>query len=150
MAELFSEYKLKDVTLKNRIAVSPMCQYSAVDGVANERHQVHYATLARGGSGLVVVEATGVSPEGRITPGCLGWMSTRRRFRWRLRSASAAARSAIGGQFRIAPIMFASWWRNWPLEVVGCVSAMKQGLAAMAFTGNSPRWATIVASWRPR
>lgn len=72
MTALFEPLKIKDITLRNRIAVPPMCQYSAEDGLTNEWHQAHYATLARGGAGLVVVEATGVSPEGRITPGCLG------------------------------------------------------------------------------
>jgi len=72
MPTLFDTFNLKDVTLRNRIAVSPMCQYMATDGVANDWHSVHLATLARGGAGLVVVEATGVSPEGRISPGCLG------------------------------------------------------------------------------
>jgi 2,4-dienoyl-CoA reductase-like NADH-dependent reductase (Old Yellow Enzyme family) len=72
MPSLFDPFALKSVTLRNRIAVSPMCQYSAEEGVANEWHRVHLAGLARGGSGLVIVEATGVSPEGRITPGCLG------------------------------------------------------------------------------
>ena len=56
------------VTLRNRIAVPPMCQYSAVDGLTNDWHQVHYASIARGGPGLLIVEATAVSPEGRITP----------------------------------------------------------------------------------
>jgi 2,4-dienoyl-CoA reductase-like NADH-dependent reductase (Old Yellow Enzyme family) len=72
MATLFDPFTLKSITLKNRIAVSPMCQYLADDGVINDWHHVHLASLARGGSGLVVVEATAVSPEGRITPGCLG------------------------------------------------------------------------------
>jgi 2,4-dienoyl-CoA reductase-like NADH-dependent reductase (Old Yellow Enzyme family) len=72
MSALFSAYKLKSVELRNRIAVPPMCQYSAVDGLANDWHLVHYAGLARGGAGLVIVEATGVSPEGRISPACLG------------------------------------------------------------------------------
>ena len=72
MSALFSEYSLKDVTLRNRIAVPPMCQYTATDGYTNDWHQVHYAALARGGAGLVIVEATGVSADGRITPGCLG------------------------------------------------------------------------------
>ncbi|MDU5783032.1 MAG: NADH:flavin oxidoreductase/NADH oxidase [Pantoea sp.] len=69
---LFSEFRLKDVTLRNRIAVPPMCQYSAEQGLINDWHRVHYAALARGGASLVIVEATAVSPEGRITPGCLG------------------------------------------------------------------------------
>ena len=72
MSALFEPFKLKDVTLRNRIAIPPMCQYNAVDGVINDWHHVHLASLARGGAGLVIVEATGVSPEGRITPGCTG------------------------------------------------------------------------------
>jgi 2,4-dienoyl-CoA reductase-like NADH-dependent reductase (Old Yellow Enzyme family) len=72
MSALFTPFELKDVTLRNRIAVAPMCQYSAEDGFTNDWHQAHYAELARGGAGLVIVEATAVSPEGRITPGCTG------------------------------------------------------------------------------
>jgi 2,4-dienoyl-CoA reductase-like NADH-dependent reductase (Old Yellow Enzyme family) len=72
MSALFQPYSLKDVTLRNRIAVPPMCQYSATDGVPNDWHLSHYASIARGGAGLVIVEATAVAPEGRITPGCTG------------------------------------------------------------------------------
>ena len=72
MSALFQPFTLKNTTLRNRIAVPPMCQYMAIDGVANDWHRVHYPALARGGAGLVIVEATAVSPEGRITPGCLG------------------------------------------------------------------------------
>lgn len=72
MSALFQPFKLKDVTLRNRIAIPPMCQYMAVDGKVNDWHLSHYASMARGGAGLVIVEATGVSPEGRITPGCTG------------------------------------------------------------------------------
>lgn len=72
MASLFTPYTLKDVTLRNRIVASPMCQYQARDGLLNEWHQTHYETLAKGGVGLVVVEATAVSPRGRITPGDAG------------------------------------------------------------------------------
>lgn len=72
MASLFEPFVLKDITLKNRIAVSPMCQYSADDGVINDWHHAHLAGLARGGAGLVIAEATAVSAEGRITPGCAG------------------------------------------------------------------------------
>ncbi len=72
MSALFQPFTLKDITLRNRIAVPPMCQYSAIDGWVNDWHQVHLAGLARGGAGLVVVEATAVAPEGRITPGCTG------------------------------------------------------------------------------
>ena len=72
MAALFQPFTLKDVTLRNRIAVPPMCQYSATDGLVNEWHVANYTGMARGGAGLVIVEATAVSPEGRITPGCTG------------------------------------------------------------------------------
>ena len=72
MSTLFQPYTLKGITLRNRIAVPPMCQYMAVDGQANDWHLSHYAGMARGGAGLVIVEATAVAPEGRITPGCTG------------------------------------------------------------------------------
>src|SRR3546814_12301605 len=72
MSALFQPFTLKDLTLRNRIAVPPMCQYSATDGRVNEWHHTHYAGMARGGAGLVIVEATAVSPEGRITPDCAG------------------------------------------------------------------------------
>lgn len=72
MSKLFTPFSLKDITLRNRIAIPPMCQYSATDGVPNDWHLAHYTQLARGGSGLVIVEATAVSPDGRITPNCLG------------------------------------------------------------------------------
>ncbi|KAB8045818.1 NADH:flavin oxidoreductase/NADH oxidase [Janthinobacterium rivuli] len=72
MSALFQPYTLKGITLRNRIAVPPMCQYMAVDGQVNDWHLSHYAGMARGGAGLVIVEATAVAPEGRITPGCTG------------------------------------------------------------------------------
>ncbi len=72
MPGLFDPLALKGVTLRNRIAVPPMCQYMADEGRATDWHRVHYGSLARGGAGLVVVEATAVSPEGRITWADLG------------------------------------------------------------------------------
>lgn len=72
---LFSPLTIRSVTLRNRIGVSPMCQYSANDGLANDWHFVHLGSRAVGGAGLVIVEAMGVAPEGRITPGCLGLWS---------------------------------------------------------------------------
>lgn len=72
MAVLFSPYQLKDVRLRNRIAVAPMCQYSAVDGTPTDWHLVHLGSRAVGGAGLVIVEATAVSPEGRISAGDTG------------------------------------------------------------------------------
>lgn len=75
LPKLFSEFTLKSVTLRNRIAVPPMCQYQSADGYVNDWHYTHYSTLGRGGAGLVIVEATAVSPDGRITPGCTGLWS---------------------------------------------------------------------------
>ncbi len=81
MASLFDSFTLKDITLKNRIAVSPMCQYSAENGIINDWHLAHLAGLARGGAGLVIVEATAVSPEGRIRPVAPAFGPTPRRAR---------------------------------------------------------------------
>ena len=72
MTALFSSLKVKDVTFRNRIGVAPMCQYSSVDGVATDWHMVHLGSKAVGGAALIIAEATGVSPEGRITPSCAG------------------------------------------------------------------------------
>jgi 2,4-dienoyl-CoA reductase-like NADH-dependent reductase (Old Yellow Enzyme family) len=71
-AHLFQPLTIKSITLRNRIGVSPMCQYSSVDGVATDWHLVHLGSRAVGGAGLVMAEATAVSPEGRITPGDAG------------------------------------------------------------------------------
>ncbi|HSI71001.1 MAG TPA: NADPH dehydrogenase NamA [Gillisia sp.] len=72
MSKLCSPIKIKEVTLKNRITVSPMCQYSSADGFSNNWHLVHLGTRATGGAGLIITEAAAVSPEGRITPDDLG------------------------------------------------------------------------------
>lgn len=69
---LFSPFQIKSITLKNRIAVSPMCQYSSIDGYASDWHLVHLGSRAVGGAALVFTEATAVTPEGRITPYDLG------------------------------------------------------------------------------
>ena len=72
MSRLLSPLKIKDVEFRNRIFLSPMCQYSAQDGLPNDWHFVHLGSRAVGGAGLIIAEATAVSPEGRITPGDLG------------------------------------------------------------------------------
>lgn len=72
MSKLFTPLTIKSVTLKNRIVISPMCQYSARDGFANDWHLVHLGSRAVGGAGLIIQEATAVSPEGRITADDLG------------------------------------------------------------------------------
>lgn len=75
MAHLFEPFSLKSVTLHNRIGISPMCMYSAADGMMNDWHLVHLGARAAGGAGLLICEATAVSPEGRITPGDAGLWS---------------------------------------------------------------------------
>ena len=74
-ALLFEPLALRGAALRNRIVISPMCQYSARDGVANDWHTVQYGRFAVGGAGLVFLEATAVLPEGRITHGDLGLWS---------------------------------------------------------------------------
>ncbi|HZR18786.1 MAG TPA: NADH:flavin oxidoreductase/NADH oxidase [Verrucomicrobiae bacterium] len=71
-AHLFQPFTIKSITLRNRIGVSPMCEYSSEDGVATDWHLVHLGSRAVGGAGLVVAEATAVSPEGRISPADAG------------------------------------------------------------------------------
>ncbi|WP_369719807.1 NADH:flavin oxidoreductase/NADH oxidase [Bradyrhizobium sp. LLZ17] len=75
MSALFSPIKLRGLTLKNRVVVSPMCQYSADDGVANDWHFTHINNLALSGAAMFCIEATHVEAIGRITPGCLGLYS---------------------------------------------------------------------------
>ena len=72
MSKLFSHIQIKNLQLKNRIVVSPMCQYSAEDGFANDFHLVHLGSRAIGGAALIIQEASAVSPEGRISAGDLG------------------------------------------------------------------------------
>ncbi|QEC67845.1 NADH:flavin oxidoreductase/NADH oxidase [Panacibacter ginsenosidivorans] len=69
---LFDPFTIRSITLKNRLTVSPMCQYSSIDGFANDWHLVHLGSRAVGGAGLIIMEATAVSPEGRITPDDMG------------------------------------------------------------------------------
>src|SRR5438128_11971844 len=69
---LFEALELREVVLRNRIVVSPMCQYSSTDGYANDWHFVHLGSRAAGGAGLVLTEASAVLPEGRISPDDLG------------------------------------------------------------------------------
>lgn len=112
MSALFQPFQLKDVTLRNRIAVPPMCQYVAEDGVINDWHKVHLAGIARGGAGLVIAEATAVSPEGRITPGCAGL--------WNDRQAEA-----------FAPVVSA-------IKAAGAVPGIQIGHAGRKASANRP------------
>jgi len=80
---MFAPYRLREMALENRVVVSPMATYSAVDGVPNDFHLVHYGARAQGGAGLVFTEMTCVSAEGRITPGCAGMWAAEHVAGWR-------------------------------------------------------------------
>jgi 2,4-dienoyl-CoA reductase-like NADH-dependent reductase (Old Yellow Enzyme family) len=82
VSQLFTPITLRDVTVRNRVWVSPMCQYSAVDGVPNDWHLVHLGSFARGGAGLVFTEATSVTPEGRISPEDTGLWNDEQQRAW--------------------------------------------------------------------
>ncbi|WP_432991940.1 NADH:flavin oxidoreductase/NADH oxidase [Dactylosporangium sp. CA-233914] len=82
MSKLFTPITLRDVTVRNRVWVAPMCQYSAIDGLPNDWHLVHLGSFARGGAGVVIAEATAVSPEGRITPEDTGMWNDEQQAAW--------------------------------------------------------------------
>lgn len=82
MSQLFTPITLRDVTVRNRVWVAPMCQYSAVDGVPNDWHLVHLGSFARGGAGLVFTEATAVTPQGRISPEDTGLWNDEQQAAW--------------------------------------------------------------------
>src|ERR1700709_1345747 len=97
MSKLFSPLTIKGVTLKNRIVVSPMCQYSAQDGFANDWHLVHLGSRAVGGAGLIIQEATAVSAEGRITYGDAGIWKDDHIEKWRQITDFIKANGAVPG-----------------------------------------------------
>src|SRR5487761_301604 len=132
MAHLFEPLTIRGVTLRNRIAVSPMCQYSCAEGLANDWHFVHLGSRAVGGAAMVFCEATAVTPEGRISPEDLGI--------WSERHAEALARIVrfIHEQGSLAGIQLAhagrkaSTYRPW---------AARQGKIAESDGG----WSDVVA-----
>ena len=97
---IFTPFALRGMKLDNRIVVSPMCQYSATNGVPDDWHLVHLGSRAVGGAGLVISEMTDVSPEGRITPGCAGMWSDAQMEAWRriVRFAHTHTKSKMGIQ----------------------------------------------------
>jgi 2,4-dienoyl-CoA reductase-like NADH-dependent reductase (Old Yellow Enzyme family) len=98
-AQLLSPFTVRGLTLKNRIVVSPMCQYSAIDGVVTDWHLVHLGRFALGGAGLVFVEATGVEARGRISPGDVGlWNDDQARALARIAEFLKASGAAAGIQ----------------------------------------------------
>ena len=94
---LFDPYTLGDVVLRNRIAVSPMCEYSAIDGMPNDWHLVHLGSRAVGGAGLVFTEATAVSPEGRISLGDTGLWNDAQQAEWSRIAAFITGQGAVPG-----------------------------------------------------
>src|SRR5690606_11230038 len=80
---MFAPLKLREMEIANRVVVSPMCMYSAIDGEVNDFHLVHYGARAMGGAGLVFTEMTDVSADARITPGCAGMYRPEHRDGWK-------------------------------------------------------------------
>ncbi len=141
MALLFEPLIIRSVTLKNRIVVSPMCEYSSEDGFANDWHLVHLGSRAVGGAGLVITEATAVSPEGRITPDDLGiWKDEHIEFLKRITTFIAAHGAVPGIQLAHAgrKASHSSPWKgNRPLtaEEGGWITLAP---SAIAFKENDP------------
>lgn len=97
MTALFDPIALRGVTARNRLWVAPMCQYSAEDGLPNDWHLVHLGGLARGGAGVVIAEASGVTPQGRITPGDTGIWNDEQVAAWRRITDVIRAQGALSG-----------------------------------------------------
>lgn len=113
MSQLFQPLSLRQLKLPNRIAVSPMCQYSAKAGMANDWHLVHLGSRAVGGAGLVIVEATAVSPEGRISPDDLGIWSDEHVEPLRRITRFIEAQGSVAGVQLAHAGRKASTWRPW-------------------------------------
>ncbi len=111
MSFLFSPLTIRAVTFRNRLWVSPMCMYSAVDGVVQEWHHTHLAQFASGGAGLIVAEATAVLPEGRISPRDAGLWNDEQRDAWAPIVRAIHDRGAVAGiQLAHAGRKASTWW----------------------------------------
>ncbi len=111
MSHLFTPIALRGATFRNRLWVSPMCMYSAVDGVVNDWHHVHLAQFASGGAGLVIAEASAVVPEGRISPRDAGIWNDAQRDAWRgVVDAIHARGGAAAIQLAHAGRKASTWW----------------------------------------
>ncbi|MCA9284533.1 MAG: NADH:flavin oxidoreductase/NADH oxidase [Phycisphaerales bacterium] len=143
MTDLFTPLTIRGATLRNRIALSPMCQYSAVDGFANDWHLAHLGARAIGGAGLVLTEATGIDARGRITPNCLGIWKDEHIEPLRQVTDFVSARGAVPGIQLAHAGVKASRHRPWhptpnafvPLEEGGWVPV---GPSAERFGGDGP------------
>ncbi|WP_314646628.1 NADH:flavin oxidoreductase/NADH oxidase [uncultured Microbacterium sp.] len=111
MSILFSPLRIRSVEFRNRLWVSPMCMYSAVDGVVQEWHHTHLAQFASGGAGLIVAEATAVVPEGRISPRDAGLWTDEQRDAWQPIVRAIHDRGSLAGvQLAHAGRKASTWW----------------------------------------
>jgi len=146
-APMFAPYKLRDMQLVNRVVVSPMAQYKAVDGCPTDWHFTHYAERAKGGAGLVYIEMTCVSPEGRITPGCPGFYMPEHEVAWKrlvdfvhreteakicaqIGHSGAKGSTQVGWEEGDAPLAEG----NWPLMAASAVPWSPQNQVPKAMT----------------
>ena len=129
MSQMFTPITLRDVTVRNRVWVAPMCQYSAVDGVPDDWHLVHLGSFARGGAGLVFTEATAVTPTGRISPQDTGLWNEAQQATW------ARIVEFLHGQGATAGIQLAH--------------AGRKGSTYSGFTGERGGVADADGGWRP-
>ncbi|WP_299861990.1 bifunctional salicylyl-CoA 5-hydroxylase/oxidoreductase [uncultured Hoeflea sp.] len=144
---MFAPYKMRDMELKNRVVVSPMAQYKAVDGCPTDWHLVHYGERAKGGAGLVYTEMTCVSPEGRITPGCPGFYAPEHEEAWRrivdfihresdakvcaqIGHSGAKGSTQLGWEIMDAPLK----GENWPIMAASDVAWSKDNQTPKAMT----------------
>lgn len=141
MSDLFQSFTLADTTFRNRVFVSPMCQYSAENGFPNDWHFVHLGSRAVGGAGLVMLEATAVTPEGRITPGDLGIWSDEHVAEYRRNADFIKAQGAAAGVQLAHAGRKASCVAPWDGgRALTCDEGAWQTVApsAIAFSDNAP------------
>ncbi|RUR58018.1 bifunctional salicylyl-CoA 5-hydroxylase/oxidoreductase [Vreelandella populi] len=146
-APMFAPYQLRDMRLANRVVVSPMAQYKAVDGCPTDWHFTHYAERAKGGAGLVYTEMTCVSPTGRITPGCPGLYAPEHEAAWKrlcdfvhaetsaklcaqLGHSGPKGSTQLGWQEMDAPLVDG----NWPIMAASAVSWSEPNQVPKAMT----------------
>src|ERR1700733_486520 len=143
MPHLFEPFRIRGVTLPNRIGVSPMCEYSCTDGFANDWHFVHLGSRAVGGAGLIFTEAAAVVPEGRISPEDLGvWSEAHFEPLARVAHFIAAQGGVAGIQLAHAGRK-ASTFRPWPNAGTGAIPESDGGWptvapSALAFSDTYP------------
>ena len=144
---MFAPFRLRDMRLKNRVVVSPMAQYKAIDGCPTDWHLVHYGERAKGGAGLVCIEMTCVSPEGRITPGCTGMYAPEHEAAWKrivdfvhaetdakiccqLGHSGAKGSTQLGWEEMDAPLKSG----NWPVLAPSAIAWSPRNQVARAMT----------------